>query len=106
MTKELVLTDEALQAISSMTPSEEMEFRRLAYILHEDGFLRAPYAEKISGEDNLFVLRIRKGGNFREFYCYATSDEIWFLNGYEKKSSRIPQRELHRAKQLKRKYAL
>ena len=39
-----------------------------------------------------------------EFYAYDDGTAIWILNGYEKKTERIPRRELRRARQLKRKY--
>ena len=61
---------------------------------------------QVAGEENLFAIRIRKGGNARFFYAYDDGTAIWILNGYEKKSENIPVRELKRAKQLKRKYGL
>ena len=45
-------------------------------------------------------------GNARFFYAYDDGTAVWILNGYEKKTERIPKRELKRAKQLKRKYGL
>ena len=106
MGKEVIRTDEAIQAIALMTPEEHGEFLRLARILSEDGFLQAPFAEKVMGEENLFAMRIRKGGNFREFYAYDDGTCVWLLNGYEKKSEDIPRKELRRARSLKRKYGL
>ena len=43
-----------------------------------------------------------------EFFAilYDDGTAVWILNGYEKKTERIPKRELKRAKQLKRKYGL
>ena len=57
-------------------------------------------------ERDLYAIRIRKGGNARFFYCYDDGTAVWILNGYEKKSERIPLRELQQAKRLKRKYGL
>lgn len=106
MGKEVIRTDEAVQAIALMSPAEYEEFLRLAKILAEDGCLQYPFAEKVGGEDNLFAMRIRKGGNFREFYAYDDGTCVWLLNGYEKKSADIPHKELRRARRLKRKYGL
>jgi len=106
MEKRVIRTEEAIEAISTMTPEEEAEFLRLSYVLQETGRLEYPYGEKVGGEDNLFAMRIRKGGNFREFYAYDDGICIWLLNGYEKKTEKIPPRELKRARQLKRKYGL
>ena len=106
MGKKVIRTEEAIEAIGLMTAAEKLEFLRLAYILQETGRLEYPYAEKVAGADNLFAMRIRKGGNFREFYAYDDGVYIWLLNGYEKKSEKIPPRELKQALKLKRKYGL
>ena len=68
--------------------------------------LEYPYGEKVEDETNLFAIRIRKGGNARFFYAYDDGTAVWILNGYEKKTERIPKQELKRARQLKRKYEL
>ena len=106
MGKKVIRTDEAKEAIGLMSADEYDEFLRLSYILQESGRLEYPYGEKIGGEDNLFAMRIRKGGNFREFYAYDDGVCVWLLNGYEKKSEKIPVKELKLAKRLKRKYGL
>jgi len=106
MSKKVIRTTEAERAIEAMNPSEREEFLRLAYLLHEIGRLEYPFAEKVTGEENLFAIRIRKGGNFREFYAYDDGTCIWLLNGYEKKSHTIPKSELKLARKLKRKYGL
>ena len=106
MRKEVIRTEEAKQAIAQMTAEELDEFLRLSLLLHENGRLEHPFAEKVGGEENLFAMRIRKGGNFREFYAYDDGVFVWLLNGYEKKSASIPRDELKRAKKLKRKYGL
>ena len=62
--------------------------------------------EVIRTEEAKQAMRIRKGGNFREFYAYDDGVFVWLLNGYEKKSASIPRDELKRAKKLKRKYGL
>jgi len=106
MSKKVIRTEEAVKAIEAMTIAEREEFLRLVYLLQETGRLEFPFAEKVTGEENLFALRIRKGGNFREFYAYDDGTCVWLLNGYEKKTSSIPKRELKVARKLKRKYGL
>lgn len=70
MGKEIIFSDEAFSAEAGMSPEAKTEFHRLVQILEENGFLLAPFAEKGAGEVNLFAIRVRKGGNFREFYAY------------------------------------
>ncbi len=104
--KEIIETDECYEFRGCLTPDESVEYRRLRLMLARDGRLEYPWAEKVGGEDNLFAIRIRKGGNARFFYAYDDGTAVWILNGYEKKSEDIPRRELKRARQLKRKYRL
>ena len=106
MEKEVIRTAEARAAIAEMTAEEKDEFLRLSLILHETGRLEYPYGEKVGGEENMFAMRIRKGGNFREFYAYDDGTSVWLLNGYEKKSRTIPMTELKKARKIKRKYGL
>ena len=40
------------------------------------------------------------------FYCYDDGTAVWILNGYEKKSAKIPLQEIRQARNLKRKYGL
>lgn len=104
--KEIVETDECLEFRAELNADEFAEYRQIRRTLHDDGRLEYPFGEKVGGEDNLFAIRIRKGGNARFFYAYDDGTHIWILNGYEKKTEDIPRRELKRARQLKRKYGL
>lgn len=56
-------------------------------MLHSDGRLESPWGEKVEGEENLFAIRIRKGGNARFFYAYDDGTAVWILNGYETRSA-------------------
>jgi len=106
MGKEVVFTDEAFEAEAEMNSAEHDEFHRIVQILEETGSLRAPFAEKIAGRENLFAIRVRKVGNYRVFYAYDDGTMVWLLNGYEKKTESIPRQEVRRAVALKRKYGL
>lgn len=104
--KEIVKTTESKEFESCLTAEEAVEYAHALLTLHDAGRLSYPFAEKLGGEDNLFAIRIRKGGNARFFYAYDEGTAVWILNGYEKKTEDIPRRELKRARQLKRKYGL
>ena len=104
--KEIIETDECCEFRDTLTDEESTEYRRLRFVLRNNGRLEFPWGEKVEGETNLFAIRIRKGGNARFFYAYDDGTAIWILNGYEKKTESIPKRELRRARQLKRKYRL
>ena len=104
--KEIIETDECYAFRALLTQEESEEYSRIRFMLHWNGRLEAPWGEKVEGESNLFAIRIRKGGNARFFYAYEDGTSVWILNGYEKKTEKIPVRELKQARKLKRKYGL
>ena len=104
--KDIIETDECYEFRAFLSDEESEEYSRLRIMLRRDGRLEYPWGEKVGGEANLFAIRIRKGGNARFFYAYDDGTAVWILNGYEKKTERIPMRELKRARQLIRKYGL
>ncbi len=104
--KDIIKTPESKEFELCLTAAESREYAHALLVLHDRGRLEWPIGEKIGGEANLFAIRIRKGGNARFFYAYDDGTAVWILNGYEKKSEDIPQRELKRARQLKRRYGL
>ena len=106
MEEEVIRTTETQSAIATMSAEEKNEFLRLSLILHETGRLEYPYGETVDGEENMFAMRVRKGGNFREFYAYDDGTCVWLLNGYEKKTRKIPIAESRKARKIKRKYGL
>ena len=104
--KDIIETKECMEFYALLNPEEAGDYISARKTLRETGRLEYPYGEKVNGETNLFVIRIRKGGNARFFYAYDDGTAVWILNGYEKKTDNIPRRELKRARQLKRKYGL
>ena len=106
MKKETLLTEQA-KAFADTMPNEcQIEFKLIRNKLEETGRLVAPYGEKVSGYDNLFAIRIKKGKNIRFFYCYDDGTYVWILNGYEKKSMMIPGKEIKKALNIKKELGL
>ena len=107
MPKKIVIqTDEAREFRHTMDALSQRKYVAILELLAEQGFLRAPRAEKISGIDNLFAFRILTDGNHRYFYCYDTGTAVYVLSGYSKKSNEIPRRELDRALQIRKELGL
>ena len=102
--KQIIETPECRTFADTMNAAEAKEYDHLLFLLRETGRLVYPDAEKV--ETDLFTLRVRVGGNARFFYCYDDGAAVWILNGYEKKTEKIPLREIRQAKRLKRKYGL
>ena len=102
--KEIIETPECRAFADTMNDAESREYVHLLYELRENGRLAYPNAEKV--DRDLFALRVRVGGNAQFFYCYDDGTAVWILNGYEKKSAKIPLQEIRQARNLKRKYGL
>lgn len=106
MKKDVLLTSDAQDFLLSLELGVQQRFTRCVDTLAEEGFLIAPYAEKIEGQRNLFSIRITQGQNVRFFYCYDTGVHIYVLNGYEKKRQKIPHSELDKAIAIKKRLGL
>lgn len=86
-------------------PAEvQREYVLIVGRLEADGFLQAPFGEKV--EPGLFVMRIRGAdGNARVFYVYVAGNMVYGIHGYVKKTGRIPQHELEQARRIARRLA-
>jgi len=82
---------------------EKAQAKVFAYIelLEEEGpSLKRPYADFLKEE--IYELRVRFGkGRYRIFYFFWGKDKIVLTHGITKKTSRVPSRELERAKRYR-----
>ena len=76
----------------------QMEYEKIIGLLEEKGTLVSPYGEKV--EKGLFAIRILRHKNVRVFYGYMKDDEIYGIHAYEKKSRKIPTKELKQARKI------
>ena len=100
--KTVIQTDQAREFMETMDPLSQRKYAAILHLLAEQGFLRAPRAEKVEGQQNLFAFRILTDGNYRYFYCYDAGTIVYVLSGYSKKSNDIPRREINRALQIRK----
>ena len=100
--KTVIFTEEAERFADTLDRQSQKKLARIRSLLEEQGFLRAPMAEKIEGVDNLFAIRILTDSNARFFYCYDDGTVVYVLSGYLKKTERIPKTELTRALAIKK----
>jgi phage-related protein len=78
----------------------QAKYEKIVDILEANGFLVSPYGEKV--ESGLFAIRITTPNNIRIFYAYMKDDEIYGIHAYEKKSQKIPGKELDYARRIMR----
>lgn len=83
--------------INKQSAAIKLEFYSIVKMLECNGRLISPYGEKVSGSD-LFAIRIIRAGNVRIFYIYGIGKDIYGLHAYVKKTQKIPQKELNKAK--------
>jgi len=104
--KRVILTSTAQEFFDGLEERAQKEFARTRRILATEGYLHAPYAEKVVGYSGLFAIRVTQGQNVRFFYCYDTGECVFVLSGYEKKTMHIPVREIWRALKIKKELGL
>lgn len=103
MKKELYFTSQARAFVESLPESARTKAMASFALLASQGFLRAPYAEKVEGKDNLFEVRVKdSAGQVRVFYAYIEKDAIWALSGFVKKAQKTPLSEVRKALKIKK----
>lgn len=84
--------------IEELPSDERNEYLFIVQKLEINGRLSMPYGEKIT--DKLFAIRVIQTANIRVFYVYGEEDKIYGLYGYRKKTEKIPDREMKRARKI------
>ena len=109
--KEVLYTEEAEAFAKDLPRLSKVKLVAITSLLETQGRLNKPHAEKVEGQENLYAITIRTRDNPRVFYAYDTGTIdtgtiVWLLSGYYKKTQKIPQRELNRALEIRRKLGL
>ncbi len=103
MKKRLFFTHQAREFIAKLPKTAQDKVFATFQVLAEQGFLTAPRAEKVVGQDNLFEVRVKdSAGQYRVFYFYHTMDAIWALSGFQKKSQKTPLSEIRKALEIRK----
>jgi phage-related protein len=56
-------------------------------------------------EEGIYEIRIESGGNIYRLFCFFDKEKlVILLHGFQKKSMKIPRKEIERAKTLRRNY--
>lgn len=88
-----------IEFMAAQSEEIKIEYDIIVEKLEQEGRLAMPHAEKISGE-NLYAIRVIHAGNVRIFYVYGEKDYIHAIHAYEKKTNKIPRKELDRAHEI------
>jgi len=92
--KQVVIDDRANKELSDFPDEVQFAFTGLFRQLGTYGQLSEPEAKKMSGQKNLFEVRIRLLGQWRAFYCYLKNDQIIILHATQKKTQKTEKRNI------------
>lgn len=74
-------------------------------LLRDQDYVPEKYFKHISDSDGLFEVRIHVGTNiYRIFSFFDKGDIVVLINGFQKKTMKIPKKEIELAKKLKKEY--
>ena len=74
------------------------------YIMSED-IIPVKFLKKIEGVKDLYEIRIEHNGNiYRIFCCFDEGNLVILFNAFQKKTQKIPPREIRRAEAIKKEY--
>ena len=74
-------------------------------LLQELPVIPAQYLKHIHGTDALYEIRIQNGGDIFRIFCFFDDGQLVVLiNAFQKKTQKLPRREIKRAIQLKKEY--
>ena len=88
MKKEIFYDKNAVRELRKFTKNIQRELQALIEILGLEGKLESPDAKKVG--KSLFEIRVAKGGAYRGFYAYIKNDYIVILHFFQKKTQKIP----------------
>lgn len=95
--KTVLLHKKAEKELSKFPRIVGLKFKALFEILENKGKLEQPYAKKLTGQDELFELRVTFQGQWRAVYAYVVKDTIVILSAFSKKTQKTPPKEITKA---------
>ena len=102
MKKLVAIDSSATKELDSFPIEVRIRFNDLFEILSKEGRLEMPFAKKIA--DNLFEIRVKDKGQWRVTYAYILKNQILILSAFQKKTQKIPKKELTTALKRLKKY--
>ncbi len=63
------------------------------------------YFKHLEGTDGLYEIRVQSGSDIFRIFCFFDNSNLVVIgHGFQKKTKRTPEREIERAKKVKREY--
>ncbi|HZX49979.1 MAG TPA: type II toxin-antitoxin system RelE/ParE family toxin [Candidatus Paceibacterota bacterium] len=102
MRKEILYDKNALKELREFREEVQEEFAACIKTLKQEGQLEYPEARKVAR--NLFEIRVVHEGAYRAFYAYVMKESIVILHFFQKKTQKIPLKNLKLAQQRLKQY--
>lgn len=102
MKKNVYFDENALAEFRHFDNEVQKEFHGHFSVLKEKGRLEFPNARKIG--KNLFEIRVQYHGTYRGCYAYVEPDAIMILHCFQKKTQKMPLRNIETAYKRLKKY--
>ena len=82
---------------------EKVEY--VLYIIRHSEFISGKFFKHLKGTNGLYEIRIQIGNNIYRIFCFFDQVQlVVLLHGVQKKSQKIPKREIEKAERLKLEY--
>ncbi|NCO12558.1 MAG: hypothetical protein AUJ41_00425 [Candidatus Pacebacteria bacterium CG1_02_43_31] len=98
----MILDNLATKKLSTFSIEVRAKFNDLFEILSKVGKLEMPFAKKIGNQ--LFEIRIKHRVQWRAIYAYILKNQVVILSAFQKKTQKIPKKELTKALKRLKKY--
>lgn len=104
MRKIIYIDKKAVREIKKFPHEVVLKLTALFEILESDGKLYEPFGKKLTGENNLFEIRVKHLGQWRVIYAYFEENKIVILSGFTKKTQKTAKKEIDTARQRLKEY--
>lgn len=97
MRKQVLLLPSAEKELRKFPRSVQFKCKALFEILATEGKLEAPFAKKLTGQQDLFEIRVKHQGQWRVMYAYIENKTAIILSAFVKKTQKTPPNQLAKA---------
>jgi phage-related protein len=98
--KQYIAIKQVREFINAQPDIVQIEYVKIVETLERDGRLVEPFGKKL--DEDLFEMRIRKGGQTRVLYFYHEKEYLVGVHAFVKKSQQTPLKELKQSRRVMR----
>ncbi len=94
-----------LDFFNDLHPSLQKKFNWTLMLISTIARVPEKYLKHLSGTSGLYEVRVEHESNIYRVFCFFDEGNwIILINAYQKKTKKTPNKEIQKAKQLKKKY--